>query len=71
VVPFPTPATSHVAGGFPALRAPAHFTFKGYETYPMGTAVGTLPYEPDSNGTIPRSHIAIPESTVSIRSLDA
>ena len=26
VAPFPAPATSHVACGFPALRAPAHFT---------------------------------------------
>jgi hypothetical protein len=26
VTPFPAPATSHVACGFPALRAPAHFT---------------------------------------------
>src|SRR5215471_8565946 len=26
VVPFPAPATSHAACGFPALRAPAHFT---------------------------------------------
>ena len=25
---FPAPATSHVAGGFPALRAPAHFTLR-------------------------------------------
>src|SRR5947199_8083795 len=25
VAPFPAPATSHVACGFPALRAPAHF----------------------------------------------
>ena len=24
--PFPAPATSHVAWGFPALRVPAHFT---------------------------------------------
>ena len=24
--PIPAPATSHVAGGFPALRVPAHFT---------------------------------------------
>jgi hypothetical protein len=26
VAPFPAPATSHVASGFPALGAPAHFT---------------------------------------------
>jgi hypothetical protein len=26
VTPFPAPAASHVACGFPALRAPAHFT---------------------------------------------
>ena len=26
MAPFPAPATSHVACGFPALRAPAHFT---------------------------------------------
>ena len=26
VIPFPAPATSHAAGRFPALRAPAHFT---------------------------------------------
>jgi len=25
VIPFPAPATSHAAGRFPALRAPAHF----------------------------------------------
>ena len=25
VSPFPAPATSHAACGFPALRAPAHF----------------------------------------------
>ena len=25
VAPFPAPATSHAACGFPALRAPAHF----------------------------------------------
>src|SRR5215472_15802528 len=25
VAPFPVPATSHVACGFPALRVPAHF----------------------------------------------
>ncbi len=25
VGPFPAPATSHAASGFPALRAPAHF----------------------------------------------
>ena len=25
VIPFPAPATSHAACGFPALRAPAHF----------------------------------------------
>jgi len=26
VIPFPTPATSHAACGFPALRVPAHFS---------------------------------------------
>jgi len=26
VIPFPAPATSHAACGFPALRAPAHFS---------------------------------------------
>ena len=28
VAPFPVPATSHAACGFPALRAPAHFVSK-------------------------------------------
>ncbi len=25
VIPFPAPATSNAAGGFPALRSPVHF----------------------------------------------
>ena len=33
VIPFPVPATSHAACGFPALRAPAPLRDKGYEAY--------------------------------------
>jgi hypothetical protein len=42
VIPFPAPATSHVACGFPALRAPAHFTASvmGPITEPSSGCIG-------------------------------
>ena len=47
VAPFPVPATSHAACGFPALRAPAHFVSKLMGPIHMAqlpcTTVGKLP----------------------------
>ena len=72
VTPFPAPATSHVACGFPALRAPAHFTSRFMrpirpERLPRWTAHRRL-------GTPKRaraSRTAIPCSIASSRNLDA
>jgi len=69
---IPAPATSHVACGFPALRAPAHFTWRVMrpirsERLPRAT-FDTIP------GTlrrVPTYRTAIPCSTASNRSLDA
>jgi hypothetical protein len=69
---FPAPATSHVASGFPALRAPAHFTSRlmrpiRLERLPRST-VDTIRGTPRR---VPACRTAIPCSTASSRSLDA
>src|SRR5215471_6570686 len=52
VIPFPAPATSHAACGFPALRAPAHFASRVMkpivlEKLPALVALGTSDLERD------------------------
>ena len=42
VIPFPAPASSHAACGFPALRAPAHFTSKFMGPHELGVLSTTL-----------------------------
>ena len=69
---FPAPATSHVASGFPALRAPAHFTSRvmgpiRLERLPRST-VDTIHGTPRR---VPVGRTAIPCSTVSSRNLGA
>ena len=38
VTPFPAPATSNAAGGFPALRSPVHFEPRVMGAYHAGDA---------------------------------
>jgi hypothetical protein len=60
VTPFPAPATSHVACGFAALRAPAHFTSRVMR--PMdwmrlsGPAVNKTPGTDEKSPRVPYSH---------------
>ena len=42
VIPFPVPASSHAASGFPALRAPAHFTSKFMGPHELGALSASL-----------------------------
>jgi hypothetical protein len=69
VTPFPAPATSHVACGFAALRAPAHFTSRVMRpidwTRLSERAVNKTP---DTDERVPASHTAIPYSTASSQS---
>ena len=68
---FPAPATSHVACGFPALRAPAHFTSKFMRPVRLerlpGSAVNTISGTPRR---VPAMRTAVPCSTASSRSPD-
>jgi hypothetical protein len=69
VIPFPAPATSHAACGFPALRAPAHFSSRVMKLIVSErlSAAGAL----DSHQTNRARHTTIADSTASNRSLDA
>jgi len=69
---FPAPATSHVAGGFPALRAPAHFASRLMGPIPPERL--PRPMADTIRGTPQRVQMyrrAIPGSTASSPSLDA
>ena len=60
VIPFPAPATSHVACGFPALRAPAHFTSRvmgpiRLERLPRSTVRYDTRYS-EKSPSVPYSH---------------
>ena len=69
---FPAPATSHVACGFPALRAPAHFASRVMQPIRLErlprSMINTIRGTPRR---VPACHTAIPCSTASSRSLDA
>ncbi len=58
VAPFPAPATSHAACGFPALRAPAHFVARVMR-----------PVEREETAVERDQKYARPYATASIRSL--
>jgi hypothetical protein len=69
VIPFPAPATSHAACGFPALRAPAHFSSRVMkpivlEKLPALVALG-------SHQINRAHHTTTADSTASNRSHDA
>jgi len=69
---FPAPATSHVACGFPALRAPAHFASRLMGPIPPERL--PRPMADTILGTpkrVPMYRRAIPGSTASSPSLDA
>jgi hypothetical protein len=69
VIPFPAPATSHAACGFPALRAPAHFSsrvMKLIVSEKLSAAVAL-----DSHQTNRAHHTTTADSTASNRSRDA
>ena len=69
VTPFPAPATSHVACGFAALRAPAHFTSRVMRPMDWTRLSETAVHKtPDTDERVPASHTAIPYSTASSQS---
>src|SRR5215510_172822 len=68
VIPFPAPATSHAACGFPALRAPAHFSPRVMKPIVLERlSVGAL----DTDQTDRGHHTTTADSIASNRSLDA
>ena len=63
--PFPTPASTNPACGFPALGFHCYFHFKGYETYQAGSTFRHDGIEFRNHYTIPEFHIAKPYSICS------
>jgi FAD binding domain len=68
VIPFPAPATSHAACGFPALRAPAHFLSTLMKPIVLERLSAVALYSYQTNRA---HHTTIADSTASNRSLDA
>jgi len=69
VILSPAPASSHAASGFPALRAPAHFSSKFMGPHELGVLSATLVYKTrDRHQIIQASRTAIAYSTVSSQS---
>ena len=66
--PFPAPASSNAACGFPALRFLCYFHLKGYGTYRTGSTFRPGSDELRNHYTIPEFHITKPYSICSSRS---
>src|ERR1700688_4038820 len=67
VVPFPVPAASHAACGFPALRAPAPLRGKGYGAVRWSGGLVTVNGRLGTHGRVRAFHTATPCSTASNR----
>ena len=71
VAPFPVPAKSLVACGFPALLPPAHFTTRVMGLIGSGRLRRTMGDKPPgTRGRAYGSHATIPCSTAAIQSFD-
>ena len=74
VIPFPAPATSHAACGFPALRVPAHFISRFMRLIMLaplsataGIAIGDATAANRSLGAIKRQDVSVFALTYSLR----